>query len=153
MIKKPISDELREKLRRSHLGQKAWNKGTGGCKRGHDPKLYIALPSGVFICFGCKHENTARYRAANRKRINLKGKVARYHMSIEEYEGLFHSQDGRCCICKCLLEEGHFRIDHNHKSGKVRGLLCNSCNSGIGLLKDSPEILLSALEYLKDKNG
>ena len=40
-------------------------------------------------------------------------------------------------------------IDHNHKTGKVRGLLCGSCNTGIGLLKDSPDVLDAAIEYLQ----
>jgi hypothetical protein len=41
-------------------------------------------------------------------------------------------------------------VDHNHSSGKVRGLLCNRCNRAIGMFEDSPELLLSAISYLQD---
>jgi hypothetical protein len=41
-------------------------------------------------------------------------------------------------------------VDHNHTTGKVRGLLCSSCNGALGLFKDNPEVVAAALLYLKD---
>jgi hypothetical protein len=148
-----LTDEQRETLSRSHMGQSAWNKGTGGCKRGHDPKLYICPPSGVCICLGCKRENGAKYRKQNQKSINLRGRVARYNMQADELRAMWIEQEGRCAICGDELSEDVFRIDHDHRTGKVRGLLCVSCNTGIGLLKDSQEVLLSAVQYLKENNS
>jgi hypothetical protein len=142
-----------EKMRKSHLGQKAWNKGTGGCKKGHDPALYIQVPSGVFVCFGCARENGAKYRAANRKKINLSNRAARYGMRSEEIVGLFQEQNGQCAICHCEIEFESSRIDHSHQTGKVRGILCTSCNTGIGLFGDSSETLTAAATYLKDADG
>ena len=140
-------------LSRGHIGQRAWNTGTGGCKRGHDPSLYVCLPSGVYVCLGCKRANSAKYRAANRKAVNLSNRVRRYSVSIEYFHELYDSQYGRCAICGDEIDLEDCRIDHDHESGEVRGLLCTSCNTGIGLLKESPDILQSAIEYLTDDRG
>jgi hypothetical protein len=61
-------------------------------------------------------------------------------------------QDGKCGICGCALGSGRFTklcIDHNHKTGTVRGLLCDGCNTGIGFMKESPIRLRLAAEYLE----
>jgi hypothetical protein len=73
-------------------------------------------------------------------------------MQADELRKMWLDQEGRCAICGDELSEDAFRIDHNHQTGKVRGLLCISCNTGIGLLQDSPEVLSSAAEYIK-KHG
>lgn len=148
-----LTNAQRERLSESHKGQVAWNKGTGGCKKGHDPELYVRLPSGVYVCLGCKRENGAKYRQANRKTINLHNRTGRYQITIEEYRRLFDEQGGKCIICQCVITEQTCRIDHDHTTGNVRGLLCISCNTGIGLLKDSPDVLISAAEYLRKHNA
>jgi hypothetical protein len=82
----------------------------------------------------------------------------RYGISYEEYVALFNLQNGTCPLCNnkfSILPDEGFKglvVDHNHETGEVRGLLCNPCNSGLGLLGDSPEVLRSAIEYL-EKNG
>jgi len=145
--------EEKETPWRFQKGRAPWNKGTGGCKRGHDPSLYIELPSGVFVCLACKRENGAKYRVANRKSIRLKNRVGRYNISYEEFKTIWDKQNGCCPICGIRFEtEDSCRIDHNHTTGIVRGLLCASCNTGIGLLKDSSEILIKASEYLNEQN-
>ena len=144
------TSEQRERMRSGHLGQEPWNKGLGGCKKGHDPSLYVCLPSGVYTCLGCKRENGAKYREKNRKDINFKNRISRYRITIEEFETLWIKQKGNCAICKEMLDKKKYRIDHNHTSGKVRGLLCTSCNTAIGLLQDSPKITSNAARYLED---
>lgn len=70
---------------------------------------------------------------------------ARYGLTVEQYEAIV-SQD-KCEICK---EPGvQLHLDHCHVTGKVRGGLCHRCNTGLGLLQDSPDILQSALFYLQ----
>lgn len=145
-----FTTEQKERLSQSHLGQHAWNKGTGGCNRGHDPSFYKALPSGRFLCFACKHENCAEYRAKNREKIHLKGRVARYKMTAGDLADFWVRQKGLCAICSIPLDKVKYRIDHDHKTLQVRGLLCASCNTGIGLLKDSAEIVGKAMEYLSN---
>jgi hypothetical protein len=67
-------------------------------------------------------------------------------LTLEDFNELKISQNGLCAICKINSDILH--IDHNHETGKIRALLCNQCNRGIGYLKESPEILNSAIQYL-----
>jgi hypothetical protein len=70
---------------------------------------------------------------------------------LEIYDKLFHEQQGKCAICDST-ENGrykHLSIDHDHSNGKIRGLLCNNCNRGLGLLKDNPEVLRKAADYVE----
>lgn len=130
-------------------GQTPWNKGTGGCKKGHDPSYYVVSPSGVRLCLMCKRQNGRKYREKNRQSIRLKNRVGRYKMLYSEFQELWNKQNGRCAICGTLfLNDRSYRIDHDHETGKVRGILCASCNTGLGLFKDAPEVLNMASEYL-----
>lgn len=70
----------------------------------------------------------------------------------EAYEKAYIAQKGRCAICGCKLDSSRytrFAGDHDHKTGKLRGLLCTNCNTALGLMKDSPLRLQSAIDYLK----
>jgi hypothetical protein len=75
---------------------------------------------------------------------------ARYSMSLEEYEALLERQNHACAICGVLEPGGMgvFHVDHCHKSSRVRGLLCNGCNIGLGKFKDNEQYLLAAVKYL-----
>ena len=145
--------EQRANVSRGHIGQKPWNIGLGGCKRGHDPSLYVPMPTGVSVCLGCKRENGKKYRHDNQKKVNFRNRLKRYGMTQEEYNSTFESQNGRCAICQTIIDNDTCKIDHNHDTGKVRGILCASCNTGVGLFKDSAEILGCSIEYLKKNNG
>lgn len=69
----------------------------------------------------------------------------RYGITIEERDELFSRNDGLCWICSDKTSEV---IDHDHASNKVRGALCRTCNTGIGLLREDKRILQSAIAYL-----
>ena len=74
-----------------------------------------------------------------------------YGITVEQYEKLFESQGRRCAICGSCDSRGpgvNFHVDHDHKTGKVRGLLCCNCNFVVGHSLDSPEILMRAADYL-----
>lgn len=93
-----------------------------------------------------KRENPDRIRA-----INTKGKIkARYGLLVEEYEDILEFQDGACAIChtKDPGYHGRLHIDHCHKTGDIRGLLCSRCNTGLGMFMDDPQKLLAAITYL-----
>ena len=77
-----------------------------------------------------------------------KDTLARHGLSLEDFENLQQYQGGKCGVCKESPLGKHLFVDHCHKSGAVRGLLCQKCNSGIGFLNDSVDLLLSAVEYL-----
>jgi hypothetical protein len=72
----------------------------------------------------------------------------RYHLTLDMYEDMVLSQGDSCAICKDGTSK--LNVDHNHTTGKVRGLLCHSCNLAIGLLKDDVQITLNAAEYIKN---
>jgi hypothetical protein len=75
-----------------------------------------------------------------------------YKITHMDYEKLLRGQKGRCAICKSLTpgqNHKHFCIDHSHKTGKIRGLLCHKCNHGIGSFDDKPKLLQQAIYYLK----
>lgn len=74
-----------------------------------------------------------------------------FGISLEQYEEMFKAQKGKCAICdkEETARTKKLAVDHCHKTGKIRKLLCRACNVGIGNLQDSPELLLKAIEYLK----
>jgi hypothetical protein len=76
-----------------------------------------------------------------------------YGLTLEQYDEMFESQNGVCAICGGVNINGkRLCVDHNHKTNKVRGLLCHSCNFFIGNSKESIIILRSAINYLGDDN-
>jgi transketolase len=99
-----------------------------------------------------------QYREENRKALSDKERQRRFGITPEGYSDLFKSQNGTCAICKQpetatrLGKVKALAVDHCHRSGVVRGLLCADCNTGIGKLKENKNILLSAIRYL-DKHS
>jgi hypothetical protein len=69
-----------------------------------------------------------------------------YGLTLEEVEAMKAQQGGVCAICG--TEPERWVVDHDHESGAVRGALCDTCNRALGLLKDNPDVLLSAAAYL-----
>ncbi|WP_353231257.1 MULTISPECIES: endonuclease VII domain-containing protein [Novosphingobium] len=75
--------------------------------------------------------------------------LLKYGMTFEQRALLRKQQDARCAICADPLQGGRREhLDHCHATGRVRGLLCSECNTGIGKLKEDPAILRRAVEYL-----
>lgn len=72
-----------------------------------------------------------------------------------EFDALLSEQGGCCAICGIhfLDAKNKFRVDHNHETLQIRGLLCQHCNSGLGFFKDSPTRLAMAIEYLVKNDG
>lgn len=89
--------------------------------------------------------------------MNNPGKIrawqlSQYGITPDDYAAFFSAQNGRCAICGTDTPSKRrvfFDVDHCHTTGKVRGLLCEVCNRAIGLLKDSPEMLRRAADYLE----
>lgn len=96
----------------------------------------------------CKN-NKEKVKEINKKSYN-RCRFKKYNMTLDEYNVMLENQNYKCAICgKTKSENGKsFAVDHNHKTGKVRGLLCNHCNVGIGYLGDSAEITAKATAYL-----
>jgi hypothetical protein len=119
-----------------------------------------ALPVSMFHIIGKKNKNHARFQSPCKKCANANRdieyrKIAqrkkKYNMSTEDYYTKLNLQNNCCDICNIsIIDYGkEFTIDHCHITNKIRGLLCNTCNSGIGMLKENELILEKAIKYLK----
>lgn len=95
-----------------------------------------------------------QHRAAHKEDWKNWHLQRKFGLSLHEYGQMLIAQNGKCAICGD--EDGGTRngetkalaVDHDHKTGKVRGLLCEACNQGIGKLKDDPKVLRAAADYL-----
>lgn len=106
-------------------------------------------------CKACCRANARAHtpkakRIASHRRSHMK---ITYELTELEYQNFMTVQDGKCAICRDELgDRKDIMIDHNHKTGEARGLLCRSCNTGLGFFKDSELILFFAREYVHN-NG
>ena len=78
--------------------------------------------------------------------------LKQFGITPDDYKKMLEGQNGKCAICGAIEShsKGHrLAVDHDHETGKIRGLLCHNCNVGLGNFKDSPDLIRSAIEYLK----
>jgi hypothetical protein len=99
-------------------------------------------------CKHCLRENQKNYRRTPEGKIWLQQRHRQeaYGLDPMTYQLLCLSQNNLCLVCK---KQKSLTVDHCHKTGKIRGLLCCLCNSGIGHLQDSPSLLKQAIQYLQ----
>lgn len=78
-----------------------------------------------------------------------------YGISMNEYRAMLEAQNGCCKICKKHYSRftRRLHVDHNHETGKIRELLCHHCNAAIGLLDESIDLFLEAINYLRSHNA
>lgn len=87
-----------------------------------------------------------RATALTRRESKLKYK---YGLTLNDFDILLKSQNGRCAICKKKpVVNIYLSVDHDHVTGKIRGLLCYYCNTGLGHFKDDLSLLQEAVKYL-----
>jgi hypothetical protein len=101
-----------------------------------------------------RRKNPEKVKAQWKRRNEITGRtyrLRRYGLSIVEWEAMFNSQGRVCAICKRSKSGGRrgWSTDHDHETGAVRGILCNNCNTGLGLLGDNLAALLAAVSYLR----
>ena len=106
-------------------------------------------------CKKCSKEHQKKFRESNKELLkertrgyNLKRK---FKLTVEEYDSMLLSQKGCCAICKsseCATGR-RLSVDHCHTTGIIRGLLCQSCNTALGKLKDDINVLKEAVKYLR----
>lgn len=99
-----------------------------------------------------KHQVKIRERHWRKYGIKMGGKPFLY----QDYVSMHEKADGKCEICGRILvtksgEDNTASVDHNHQTGEVRGLLCQSCNFMIAHSRDCVETLVSGSEYLKNR--
>lgn len=128
---------------------------------------------GLYVyCKVCACAKTAAWKAVDPQRSSesqrrsrqknprvYRNKILRrtFGITLEEYEAMEQAQGGLCAICNQAETEIHpkskttrnLAVDHDHGTGQIRGLLCNSCNRALGLFRDNPQTVRSAAEYLE----
>lgn len=141
-------NEANKEIRREY--EKEWRKNNKEKVREGKRKYYLA-----------NKEKRKKYLKDNFERDKEKrskyyqtAKLKKYGLNEEQYLERFNNQNGCCRICGTSQEKlkSSLHIDHNHKTGKVRGLLCVKCNNGIGQFNDSIELLEKTIEYLKNNS-
>ena len=133
------------------------------CPRGHIDGRYVSSGGCVECNRLAQRELYVKNRVAMRRKITSRKLRDGFGITEADYAALFEKQKGCCAICDrqliSRLDDSRVaktrqpeiaRVDHCHVSGKVRGLLCFHCNTGIGHLKDSEILLLSAVRYLRE---
>lgn len=90
-----------------------------------------------------KPEHYKRWRKSNNY-------FSKYGLTLEQVETKLYQQSYICAVCNDTLTE--YAVDHCHSTGRVRDLLCSSCNKGLGFFRDDPVRLMSAIKYLERHN-
>lgn len=140
---------------------------------GIKPALYDGLN---LWCKTCANKASIKYRAnltpekkakirfhQREYKNSIKGKLRgrdwaykrKFGITLDQYNAMFQKQNGNCLICEVnqSILKYKLHIDHNHKTNKVRGLLCAECNRALGLMKDDLNIIMRAFNYIKEKDG
>ena len=134
------------------------------CPHGHGTLRY----SRNYACVVCQKLRCDRWKSANPGRVREVRRVwadkvnlpererwqqikKKYGLSLEQFNEMLAIQAGCCAICRDSFGEETPRVDHDHKTGMVRGLLCHPCNVAIGLFKESVPSLANAITYLSGK--
>lgn len=97
-----------------------------------------------------------KYYAANKEKIAARAREKKYNITPEGWEAMFLAQDKKCALCGTDTPRGkgnQWHTDHCHFSGKVRGILCQPCNTALGLFGDNSHTLAQAIHYLEKHNG
>lgn len=135
---KPLTDFSKTKQLKSGF--------KGHCKKCHNEinKQYYSKPKNLQ-----KQKQWAKNNPESRKLTYRKHNVKRYYgLNWEEYQLLLKKFKNKCGICGGR-DKNDLSVDHDHQTGKVRGLLCNNCNNGLGRFKDSYQLLEKAMKYLR----
>lgn len=100
-------------------------------------------------CRACHNAQTraSKIGQGGSRKYHLK---RRYGITLDEFDALLAKQGSLCPIC---LKRPAAHVDHDHRTGKVRGILCEMCNGGLGQFRDDPETIERAIEYLERHGG
>jgi hypothetical protein len=123
----------------------------------HNFGIDKARKDGISIyCFPCRRKMTSKWRKTPRGKIrpdksyNANATLKyEYGITLDRYNEMLSIQHGTCAICNSPPTYRRLDVDHCHHTGKVRGLLCKRCNTGLGNFRDNVELVQIALDYLK----
>jgi len=105
-------------------------------------------------CKKCRKKYLTKYRKNNKKKIRDQQVEKKYGLLPDEFDSILKQQGGGCKTCGYSSPKHHLSIDHCHKTGVVRGLLCPWCNLALGYVKDDAKILANLIVHLLEaQNG
>lgn len=127
-------------------------------KKLEDFSVNKTKPSGRnYTCKECMSIKAAQYRRDNPELHRLKDRKARwksnYGITPEDYDQMLESQGNSCLTCQVHITQyfkDYFDVDHNHTTGRVRGLLCHNCNTSLGKLKENKETLRKMIFLIEE---
>lgn len=140
-MKTTVPDTKRCSMCEQILPLDAFNRQTGGPK-GRQSRCKVCHRKSVLARY---HANRDHELALMRRRDLRRN----YGIEVEEYDAMLVAQNGVCAICEQPCVSGRrLAVDHDHRTNRVRGLLCSRCNQGLGLFGDDPERMRAAIAYL-----
>lgn len=129
---------------------------TGLCYKCSRKKLPKLQTEGNKICTSCKQDlDISKFTLVHNKTL-IKSQCTKclnlfkYGINKNDFDKLLLDQNNVCAICEKKSDYNSLNVDHDHITGKVRGLLCGNCNKGLGLFNDNSELLVKASKYLKN---
>jgi len=133
---KKYRDEHREEIR---IRNKAW-------RIAHAEELKVYRKK-----YNDEHrEEIKAWQQTYQEKRKILARIRRYGITDIEFNTLLEKQGGTCAVCKMIGWNGKGpHVDHNHKTGKVRGILCSNCNAAVGMMKDNRKIVQGLVEYMK----
>lgn len=115
-------------------------------------EFYLSKGRLMARCKGCHKASVSAYQRKNREKRRVYDRRSncktRYGITEDQYADALRAQNGKCAICEKPAGSRALCVDHDHKTGAVRGLLCLHCNSMLGQADDDPERLMAAIRYL-----
>ena len=99
-------------------------------------------------------ENIKRWNKNNPEKVKNFNRVGMWkqqgiNITVEQYNKIFKKQKSACKICNVKVKLKALNVDHNHNTGKIRGLLCDKCNKGLGIFNDDFTLIYVAYKYLR----
>jgi nitrate/TMAO reductase-like tetraheme cytochrome c subunit len=157
--KRKLTEETKNKIKISLLGIKRVLERSRGrkttlvcenCKKEYKVLIFRINESGSKYCsVKCYNEYRRNNSGDSKHLIKLNQIKSKYGLNETEYKSLFEKQDNKCAICGLDLDNIKTCVDHNHKTGEVRGILCDKCNKGIGHFNDDINLFENIILYLK----
>lgn len=135
-VEKPLSDFSNQKNAKD--GKQQW------CKPCHTAAFKIFYKENKEV----KYAKTQAWKKEHPDRVKHHRLKEAYGITLEDYDRMLKDQSGVCKICAKTPGKRALCVDHDHKTGAVRGLLCDQCNFALGHFNDNPVLLKNAIKYL-----
>jgi hypothetical protein len=106
-----------------------------------------------YECKECRRKYAKKWFKTNAKKQRILQRKRNYGLTENEYNAMVFGQENKCAICKKQkTTEQNLDVDHDHRTGKVRGLLCRRCNLVLGMTKEDKLLLYAIINYLDRHN-